>query len=83
MFEYRRTPFLALVHAAVIGYAVTWLVAMPDRPMNLGQTTIFYVLSYLPGLGLAMLGDPASRKAKAKYLKVDFYAPKSPGDTAR
>lgn len=33
MFEYRRTPFLALVYAAVIGYAVTWLVAMPDRPM--------------------------------------------------
>ena len=40
------------------------------------QTLLFYALSYPPGLGLAMLGDPAPHRAKAEYLKVDFYAPK-------
>ena len=76
MFEYRRTPYLGLLYAVVIGYVVTWLLETPDRPMTLAQTLLFYVLSYLPGLGLAMLGDPAPRRAKAEYLKVDFYAPK-------
>ena len=78
MFEYRRTPYLGLVYAAAIGYAVTWLVETPDRPLTVVQAAIFYALSYLPGLGLAMLSDPAPRKAKAEYLKVDFYAPKEP-----
>jgi len=76
VFDYRRTPFLGLLYAVVIGYVVTWLLEAPDRPMTLAQTLLFYVLSYLPGLGLAMLGDPAPHRAKAEYLKVDFYAPK-------
>lgn len=81
MFEYRRTPYLGLVYAAAIGYAVTWLVETPDRPLAAMQEAIFYALSYLPGLGLAMLSDPASRKAKTEYLKVDYYAPKDAADT--
>ena len=80
MFAYRRTPYLGLVYAAAIGCAVTWLVATPDRPLTLVQQAIFYALSYLPGLGLAMLSDPASRKAKTEYLKIDFYAPKELAD---
>jgi len=76
VFTYRRTPYLGLVYAAAIGYAVTWLVATPDRSLTLVQQAIFYALSYLPGLGLAMLSDPASHRAKTEYLKVDFYAPK-------
>jgi hypothetical protein len=76
VFEYRRTPYLGLVYAAVIGFAVVWFVESPDRPMSVGQMTVFYLLSYLPGLGLAMLGDPAARRAKADYLKVDYYAPR-------
>ena len=40
------------------------------------QSAVFYVLSYLPGLGLAMLSDPAARRAKAEYLKIDYYAPR-------
>jgi hypothetical protein len=76
VFEYRRTPYVGLLYAAVIGYMVTSLLEMPDRPMTHVQTLLFYALSYLPGLGLAMLGDPAPHRAKAAYLKVDFYAPR-------
>ena len=80
MFEYRRTPYLGLIYAAVIGYAITWFVETPDRPLTFVQELIFYTLSYAPGLGLAMLGDPAPRRAKTEYLKVDYYAPKEAAD---
>jgi hypothetical protein len=80
MFQYRRTPYLGAIYGAVIGYVVLWLVETPDRPMTAVQMALFYALSYLPGLGLAMLGDPAAHKAKAEYLKVDFYAPKETTD---
>lgn len=76
MFEYRRTPYLGLVYAAVIGSAVVWLLEMPHRPLTLVQAAVFYCLSYLPGLGLAMLSDPAAHRAKAQYLQVDYYAPR-------
>lgn len=75
MFEYRWTPYLGLLFGAAIGFAVTWLVETPDRPLTLAQTVIFYALSYLPGLGIAMLCDPAPQRAKEEYLRVDFYAP--------
>jgi hypothetical protein len=75
VFEYRRTPFIAIVFAAVIGAVVIWLVEVPGRPMTLGQRALFLALSYLPGLGLAMLGDPAPRKTRAEFMKIDFYAP--------
>jgi len=52
----------------------------PGQTLTLVQQAIFYALSYLPGLGLAMLSDPASRKAKTEYLKIDFYAPKELAD---
>jgi hypothetical protein len=81
MFEYRRTPFLAIVYAAVIGTAVTALVEVPERPLTVVQMCVFYLLSYLPGLGLSMLSDPAPRKIKQEYLKIDFYAPKASGGT--
>ncbi len=76
MFTYRRTPYLGMLYAAVIGWAVVWLLELPHRPLTLVQSAVFYILSYLPGLGLAMLSDPAPRKAKAEYLKVDYYAPR-------
>lgn len=76
MFQYRITPFLAIVYAAAIGTAVIALVEMPDRPLTPVQTGLFYLLSYLPGLGLSMLSDPAPRRLKQEYLKIDFYAPK-------
>ena len=71
-----------MVYAAAIGAAVTWLVEAPDRPMTVVQTMIFYVLSYLPGLGIAMLSDPAPAKVKAECMKVDYYAPKTPSPAA-
>ncbi len=83
MFDYRRTPYLGLLYAVVIGYAVTWLLETPDRPMTVLQTLLFCALSYPPGLGLAMLGDPAPQRAKAVYLKVDFYAPEDAARRAR
>jgi hypothetical protein len=76
VFDYRRTPFLGLLLGAVIGLAVIWLVETPDRPLTLAQRIIFYALSCLPGLGIAMLCDPAPQRARAEYLKVDYYAPK-------
>ena len=76
MFAYRSTPFRGMLYAAVIGYAVIWLLELPDRPLTPVQSAVFYVLSYLPGLGLAMLSDPAARRAKAEYLKIDYYAPR-------
>ena len=76
MFDYWRTPYLAVGLALVIGTATIALVEAPARPLTPVQRSIFYLLSYLPGLGLAMLGDPAARRAKARYLKIDFYAPK-------
>jgi hypothetical protein len=82
VFDYRRTPYLGLVYAAAIGFAVTYLIETPGRPLTLAQMAIFYVLSYLPGLGLAMLSDPAPGRAKAEYLKVDYYAPKEPARPA-
>ena len=41
MFDYRRTPFLGLLYAAVIGFAVTWLLETPGRPMTVLQTLLF------------------------------------------
>jgi hypothetical protein len=80
VFAYRRTPYLGVVYGALIGSATTWLLETPEAPLTFAQAAIFYALSCLPGLGLAMLGDPASRKAKAEFLQVDFYAPKELGD---
>jgi len=77
MFEYRRTPYLAILYGAVIGTAVIALVEMPARPLTPVQSGLFYLLSYLPGLGLSMLSDPASKRARAEYMKIDFYAPKN------
>lgn len=53
-----------------------YFVPEPGRPLGPFQIALFYALSYLPGLGFAMLGDPAPQRAKAEYLKIDFYAPK-------
>lgn len=78
MFAYRRTPYLALVFAVLVGAAVVWLVETPGRPMTAAQKALFYALSYLPGLGVAMLLDPAPRKARLEYMKINFYAPKEP-----
>jgi len=78
VFAYRRTPYLALVFAVLIGAAVIWLVETPERPMTAAQKALFYGLSYLPGLGVAMLLDPAPRKARLEYMKINFYAPKEP-----
>ena len=41
MFEYRRTPYLGMLYAAVIGCAVDWLLEMPDRPLTLVQSAVF------------------------------------------
>jgi hypothetical protein len=78
VFAYRRTPYLAFLFAVLIGAAVIWLVETPERPMTAAQQALFYALSYLPGLGVAMLLDPAPRRARLEYMKINFYAPKEP-----
>ncbi|MCX6545264.1 MAG: hypothetical protein NTV05_12750 [Acidobacteria bacterium] len=82
MFDYRRTPYLAFLYAAVIGSTVIAIVEMPARPLTLAQSVLFYALSYLPALGLSMLSDPASKRARAEYMKIDFYAPKDGTDAS-
>jgi hypothetical protein len=78
VFAYRRTPYLGLLFGAVIGWLVIAFLETPGRPMSGGQQAVFYVLSCLPGLGIAMFFDPAPRKAKAEYLKINYYAPGGP-----
>jgi len=77
MFQYRRTPWLGLLYASLVGTGVIALVESPDHPMTLAQKCLFYLLSCPPGLGLAMLGDPQPRRIRSEYLKIDFYAPKA------
>ncbi len=76
MFDNKRTPYLGILYAAAIGTAVFVFVEEPDRPLSFVQIVLFYLLSYLPGLGLAMLSDPAPARMKAEYMTIDFYAPK-------
>lgn len=76
MFQYKWTPFLAVGYAVMIGTAVVYFIETPDRPLTVLQMAAFYLLSYLPGLGLSMLSDPEPRRLKEEYLKIDFYAPK-------
>lgn len=76
MFQYKWTPLLAVGYAVIIGTAVVYFVETPDRPLTVLQMAVFYLLSYLPGLGLSMLSDPEPQRLKQEYLKIDFYAPK-------
>lgn len=71
-----RTTFLAFIFAMFIDIAVVLLFEIPERPFTLRLTLWLYVLSLLPGMGIAMLFDPAPREAKERFLKINFYEEK-------
>lgn len=71
-----RTTFLAFIFAMFIAIAVVLLFEIPERPFTLRLTLWLYVLSLLPGMGIAMLFDPAPREAKERFLKINFYEEK-------
>lgn len=72
----RRTPILAIVLGGAIAVAVALLFEKPERPFTMGQQVALFLVSLLPGMGIAMLFDPYPRKKKAEYLKINFYEEK-------
>ena len=73
-----RTPVLGMLFALIISILIILLFQIPDRPFTIRLAIWLYTLSLLPGLGIAMLFDPASREAKERFLKINFYEEKKP-----
>lgn len=69
----KRTPLLGVVFGGIIAFVVAVLIEEPDRAFSTVQTVVLFVLSCLPGMGLAMLLDPYPRKQREEYLKINFY----------
>lgn len=72
----KRTPLLGIVFGGVIAFIVAVLIEEPDRSFTATQTVVLFVLSCLPGMGLAMLLDPYPKKQREEYLKINFYEEK-------
>lgn len=72
----KRTPALAILIAILITLATVKLFQIDARPFTKGEIVLLYIISLLPSLGFALLFDPASRKAKEEYLKINFYEEK-------
>lgn len=71
-----RTTFLAFIFAMLIAIAIVLLFEIPARPFTIRLAVWLYMLSLLPGMGIAMLFDPAPREAKERFLKINFYEEK-------
>ena len=72
----RRTWILAVLLGGAIAVLVKLLFEDPGRPFTPGQQVLLFVLSLLPGLGIAMLADPYPKRKKEEYLKINFYEEK-------
>lgn len=73
MFEKKWNLLLGLVFGFVIFLSVKLLFETPDRPFTVIQSVLLYIGSALPGIGFAMLIDPAPRRLKKELLKENFY----------
>ncbi|GAB4221247.1 MAG: hypothetical protein Kow00102_15400 [Spirochaetota bacterium] len=71
-----RTPVLAMLFAMIIAILIVLIFEIPGRPFTIRLAIWLYTLSLLPGLGIAMLFDPAPRAAKERFLKINFYEEK-------
>lgn len=71
-----RTPLLGMLIAMVIAILIVLIFEIPTRPFSVRLAIWLYVLSLLPGLGIAMLFDPAPREARERLLKINFYEEK-------
>lgn len=69
----KRTPVLAVVLGGMIALVLALVVEEPGRPFAFWQQAALFLLSLLPGLGIAMLFDPFPRRKKEEYLKINFY----------
>lgn len=69
----KRTYVLGLLLGGAIAMVVVWSLQVESRPFTAPQLVLLFLVSCLPGFGLALLGDPFSRSKKEEYLKVDFY----------
>ena len=72
----KRTPILGIAFAAVIAYAIIFFFELPERPFTSGDLIILFFLSYLVGLGFALLLDPKAKETKENLLKINFYEEK-------
>ncbi|MCU0821713.1 MAG: hypothetical protein MUC95_04470 [Spirochaetes bacterium] len=72
----KRTPVVALLIAAIITVVIVKLIESPERPFTAGETAWLYFFSFLTSMGIAMLFDPYAKKAKAEFLKINFYEEK-------
>ncbi len=73
----KRTPIIGVVLGGAIAVVVALFLEQPGRPFSAGQYVLLYLVSFLPGMGIAMLFDPFPRRKKTEYLEIDFYAEKS------
>lgn len=71
-----RTPVLAMFFAMIIAILIVLIFEIPGRPFTIRLAIWLYTLSLLPGMGIAMLFDPAPRAAKERFLKINFYEEK-------
>jgi len=71
-----RTTQLSMLFAMIIAIIIVLLFEIPARPFTIRLAICLYVLSLLPGLGIAMLFDPAPREARERFLKINFYQEK-------
>jgi hypothetical protein len=71
-----RTPVLGMFFALIISILIVLIFEIPGRPFTIRLAIWLYTLSLLPGLGIAMLFDPAPREAKERFLKINFYEEK-------
>lgn len=72
----KQTPFIAIIIAALITITIIILIEDPARPVTQIQTMLFYITSFLPSFGIALLFDPFSSKKRNEYLKINFYEEK-------
>ena len=72
----RRTPLLATVIAGVFSILFALIFEEPERPFTTWKIVLLYVITFLPSMGIAMLFDPASARAREEFLKINFYEEK-------
>ena len=72
----KRTPVIALLIAAIMTIVILKLLEVPERPFTAGETAWLYFFSFLTSIGIAMLFDPNAKKAKERFLKINFYEEK-------
>ncbi len=72
----KGTPLRAIIIAGILSILIALLFEEPERPFTTAQAILLYLIALLPSMGVAMLFDPASARAKEEFLKINFYEEK-------